>query len=74
MSGESKPWQHADVSVTLDLVRNLLIDVAPFLRDIVYLHEGWDSRVFLGDGEWIVRITKHAASAARLGAEIALLP
>lgn len=74
MSNESPPWRHADVSVTLELARDLVTSVAPFLSNVVYLHEGWDSRVFLGDGEWIFRFPKHKASAFRLGAEIALLP
>jgi aminoglycoside phosphotransferase (APT) family kinase protein len=74
MSEQSRPWQRADVAVTDDLVRRLLLEQAPGLGEVRYLHEGWDSRAFLVGETWIFRFPKHAASAARLRCEITLLP
>jgi aminoglycoside phosphotransferase (APT) family kinase protein len=54
------------------LLREQFPELAPF--DARYLEQGWDSRVFLVNDEWIFRMPKRADVVPTLAVERALLP
>jgi len=71
----SEPWT-ADIEVTADLVRALLMEQFPHLGSarIEPLGEGWDNAAFLVADRYVFRFPRRAIAAPLIAREIAILP
>jgi aminoglycoside phosphotransferase (APT) family kinase protein len=71
---EGIPWR-AEVRLTPNLVAGILKQQFPALnvRNVVFLHEGWDSFAFLADGEWVFLFPKRRERVRPLLASMRLL-
>ncbi|HKE36414.1 MAG TPA: phosphotransferase, partial [Candidatus Baltobacteraceae bacterium] len=73
--GVTEPWA-ADVDVTVDLARALIVQRFPELSSepVEPLGEGWDNAAFLVGGEYVFRFPRRAIAAPLIAREIAILP
>lgn len=66
------PWS-ADHELDAERVARILSEASLDLGSVVFLDEGWDNRVFLAGGEWILRFPKQADVARAVPVEVGLL-
>jgi aminoglycoside phosphotransferase (APT) family kinase protein len=65
-----------EYAISIELVHELLGNQFPALKrqQVTFLGEGWASRTFLIDQEWVFRFPKRTSVERRLDIEIRLLP
>lgn len=66
----------ADVTVTLEVVRNLLIDQCPALaaRSLARFSHGWDNEIFALGEDLLVRLPRRHVAAPLIDHEVRCLP